>query len=207
MQNGFGDHRIEGIGDKHVPWVHDCKDTDFLVAVDDEVPMRLLRLFNEPAGHAALKDCGVDPELVESLDLLGISGVGNLIASIKFAKYMELTEKDYVVTIATDSMDLYGSRLAELTAERGAYDDYQAQRDLQLRDCINIDNMKELTYYQAKSVHNLKYFTWIEQQGRELAELNRQWYDHDNYWATPLPRPIRSTSSSTSSTSGWGFCS
>jgi cysteine synthase A len=182
LQNGFGDHRIEGIGDKHVPWVHDLKDTDFIVAVDDEVPMRLLRLFNEPDGRRALKDAGVDEALVDSLDLLGISGVGNLIASIKFAKYLELTEDDYVVTIATDSMDLYGSRLAELTAERGVYNGYDAQRDLQLRDDINIDNMKELTYYDAKSVHNLKYFTWIEQQGRELSELNQQWYDHDNYW-------------------------
>ena len=182
LRNGFGGHRIEGIGDKHVPWVHDVKDTDFVIAVDDEVPMRLLRLFNEPTGRRALKDNGVDPALVDSLDLLGISGVGNMIASVKFAKYLELTENDIVVTIATDSMDLYGSRLAELTAERGQYGEHDAQRDLQLVDCIGIDNMKELTYYDAKTVHNLKYFTWIEQQGREVSELNQQWYDHDNYW-------------------------
>lgn len=183
LRNGYGDHRIEGIGDKHVPWVHDCKETDFVIAVDDEHPIRLLRLFNEPLGRAALKAEGVDPELVESLDLLGISGVGNLISSIKFAKYLELTEDDFVVTIATDSMQLYGSRIQELTAERGEYSEADAQRDLELLGGVGIDNMQELTYYDAKTIHNLKYFTWIEQQGRELDELNAQWFEHEKYWA------------------------
>ncbi len=109
--NGFGAHRIEGIGDKHVPWVHDCKETDFVVAVDDEVPMRALRLFNEPTGREALKAAGIDVDLVRNLDLLGISGIGNMVAAVKFAKYNELTENDVVVSIATDSMQLYESRL------------------------------------------------------------------------------------------------
>lgn len=182
LQNGFGDHRIEGIGDKHVPWVHDCKETDFVIAVDDEVPMRLLRLFNEPRGRAALAAAGVPAELAGQLDLLGISGIGNLIAAIKFAKYNELTEKDYVVTIATDSIQLYASRLAELARERGAYTDADAQRDLELINAVTIDRVQELTYYDRKRIHNLKYFTWIEQQGRDLAELKAQWYDHDDYW-------------------------
>ena len=182
LYNGFGDHRIEGIGDKHVPWVHDCKETDFVIAVDDEVPMRLLRLFNEPQGRSALKAEGAPPELVGQLDLLGISGVGNLIATVKFAKYLELTEDDYVVTIATDSMQLYGSRLKELTRERGPYDDRQAQRDLELLNSINISHTKEMGYYDRKTVHHLKYFTWIEQQGRSVRELDAQWYDHDQYW-------------------------
>ena len=182
LQNGFGAHRIEGIGDKHVPWVHDCKETDFVIAVDDEAPIRLIRLFNEPKGREALLAEGVDSQLVSQLDLLGISGVGNMISAIKFAKYMELGEDDYVVTIATDSMQLYESRLRELTAERGEYTDFDAQRDIDLLKGIAIDNMKELSYYDAKSVHNLKYFTWIEQQGRQVEELNAQWYDHDGYW-------------------------
>jgi cysteine synthase len=184
LLNGFGDHRIEGIGDKHVPWVHDLKATDFVIAVDDELPMRLLRLFNEPAGRAALKAEGVNPQLVDQLDLLGISGVGNLLAAVKYAKYNELTANDYVVTIATDSMQLYASRLAELTAQRGAYSEAQAQRDLELLQAVTIDQMAELRYYDRKRIHNLKYFTWIEQQGRDLAELNAQWYDHDNYWGS-----------------------
>ena len=182
LNNGFGAHRIEGIGDKHVPWVHDCKETDFVVAVDDEIPMRALRLFNEPIGRQALSGAGVDDELVKNLDLLGISAIGNMVAAIKFAKYNELTENDVVVSIATDSMQLYESRLNELEQEHGTYTDAQSQRDLQLIEAISIDHTKELSYYDKKAIHNLKYYTWIEQQGREVEELNDQWYDHDNYW-------------------------
>lgn len=182
LNNGYGAHRIEGIGDKHVPWVHNCKDTDFVAAIDDEHSMRLLRLFNEEIGHDVLKANGVDSELVEQLDLMGISGIANVLAAIKFAKYNELTEKDYVVTIATDSMELYGSRVEELSEARGAYNNAQAERDMELILGQSIDNIKELSYYDRKTIHNLKYFTWIEQQGRELEELNAQWYDHDEYW-------------------------
>lgn len=182
LLNGFGDHRIEGIGDKHVPWVHDCKETDFVIAVDDEIPMRLLRLFNEEKGRRALVAEGVPEELVTELDFLGISGIGNLIGAIKFAKYSELKAKDIVVTIATDSMALYGSRLEELSKECGPYTDADAQRDVELAKSITIDHVKELSYYDRKAIHNLKYFTWIEQQGRDISELNEQWYGHDSYW-------------------------
>ncbi len=182
LQNGFGDHRIEGIGDKHVPWVHDLKNTDFVVAVNDELPMRLLRLFNEPKGRSALIDAGVDADLVNQLDLLGISGVSNLLACIKFAKYNELTSDDVVVTIATDSMDLYQSRLTELADHQGTYSHDQAQRDLELLRTVSIDWMQELGYYDRKRIHNLKYYTWVEQQGRDVKELNDQWYDHEAYW-------------------------
>jgi cysteine synthase len=182
LYNGFGAHRIEGIGDKHVPWVHNCKETDFVVAVDDEIPMRLLRLFNEPLGRQAMIASGVDKFLVDSLDLLGISGIGNMVAAIKFAKYSEFTDNDVVVSIATDSMQLYGSRLAELEQERGAYTEAIAYRDLELLNSISMDHTKELSYYDRKAIHNLKYYTWIEQQGRNIQELDAQWYDHDNYW-------------------------
>ena len=182
LNNGFGAHRIEGIGDKHVPWVHNCKETDFVVAVDDEVPMRLLRLFNESLGRQALAKAGVDRSLTENLDLLGISGIGNMVAAIKFAKYNELTEDDVVVSIATDSMQLYESRLGELEQERGPYSEVQAQRDLELISGVAIDHTKELSYYDRKAIHNLKYYTWVEQQGLDVQELNNQWYDHDNYW-------------------------
>jgi len=182
LSNGFGAHRIEGIGDKHVPWVHNCKETDFVVAVDDEVPMRVLRLFNEPLGRQALAAAGVDKSLTENLNLLGISGIGNMAAAIKFAKYNELTEDDVVVSVATDSMQLYESRLGELEQERGVYTEAQAQKDFELISAITTDHTKELSYYDRKAIHNLKYYTWIEQQGRDVEELNKQWYDHDNYW-------------------------
>ena len=182
LYNGFGGHRIEGIGDKHIPWVHNCKETDFSIGVDDEGPMRLLRLFNEPLGRKTLISEGVDEKLVEQLDLLGISSIGNMIAAIKYAKYNELTEDDYIVSIATDSMQLYGSRLGELAQERGVYTDVDAQRDIELLNATAIDHTRELSYYDKKTIHNLKYYTWIEQQGRDVEELNAQWYDNDNYW-------------------------
>ena len=182
LNNGFGDHRIEGIGDKHVPWIHDCKNTDMVMAVNDEVAIRLLRLFNESAGRKCLTHYGVDPGFVEQLDSMGISCITNIISAIKFAKYYELTEEDYVVTILTDSMELYGSRLDELTLERGDYTEIDAHKDFQLLMDTSIENMIELTHYEKKRIHNLKYFTWIEQQGREMDELNQQWYEHETYW-------------------------
>jgi cysteine synthase len=93
LRNGFGEHRIEGIGDKHVPWIHNIKNLDFVIAVDDETPISLMRLFNEPAGKKYLKSKGVDTALIDMLDLLGISGIGNLVTAIKFARYYELGEQ------------------------------------------------------------------------------------------------------------------
>ncbi|GAG95301.1 unnamed protein product, partial [marine sediment metagenome] len=129
-----------------------------------------------------LKKYGIEPNIADNLHLLGISSIGNLVAAIKFAKYYEFTEKDHIVTVFTDSMELYGSRLKELSQERGAYNDNNVERDMELLEGISIDNMLELTYYEKKRIHNLKYYTWIEQQQKDLGELNAQWYDHENYW-------------------------
>jgi hypothetical protein len=182
LMNGFGGHRIEGIGDKHVPWIHNLRSTDMVIAVDDEHTLRLLRLFNEPIGRNYLKERGADPDVVDRLDLLGISSMGNLISAIKFAKYYELDSSDIVFTVFTDSMELYGSRLAELADERGSYGERDAVRDYELLCSITTDWMQELGHYDRKRIHNLKYYTWIEQQGREVEELNDQWYDYDRYW-------------------------
>ncbi|MEE8391368.1 MAG: pyridoxal-phosphate dependent enzyme, partial [Anaerolineae bacterium] len=119
--NGFGGHRIEGIGDKHVPWIHNVKHTDLVVSIDDEACMSLVRLFNEPAGRAYLVEQGVPEELVAQLDLLGISSIANVLSSIKFARWYELGENDIVLTVFTDSMELYQSRLRELHEEHGEY--------------------------------------------------------------------------------------
>jgi len=154
-----------------------------VIAVDDNVTMRLFRLFNHEKGKKMLMENGISEELIESLDLLGISGIGNLIASIKLAKYFELKDNDFIVTVLTDSMKLYGSRLKELEEKLGEYREYEACRDMEYLNGINIDNMQELNYYEKRRIHNLKYFTWIEQQGRALDELNDQWYDHENYWS------------------------
>ncbi len=114
LQNGFGAHRIEGIGDKHVPWIHHATNTDHIVGIDDNAVVNLARLFNEPEGRTHLAKSGVPVELVEDLDLLGFSSISNLLSAIKVAKYQELTENDIVLTVLTDSMELYNSRLVEM---------------------------------------------------------------------------------------------
>jgi len=183
LLNGYGGHRIEGIGDKHVPWIHNVRNTDMIIAVDDNDCMNLVRLFNEPEGKEYLDACGIPERIVSDLHLLGISGIGNVLAAVKFAKYFELTSRDVVVTVLTDSMELYQSRLAELREQFGKYSQINAVKDFHRHlMAVKTDNMLELSYYDKKRIHNLKYFTWIEQQGRELAELNAQWYDFPGYW-------------------------
>ncbi|MGM0675252.1 MAG: pyridoxal-phosphate dependent enzyme [Spirochaetota bacterium] len=181
LSNGFGGHRIEGIGDKHVPWIHNLRDTDMVIGVDDERTMRLFRLFNEPAGRDYLKERGVDPAVVDQLDALGISSICNVIAAMKFAKYYELGEEDVVTTVFTDSEALYTSRLAELSKERGPYTRDNAVADFELLDQVGTDSLQELRYEDRKRIHNLKYYTWVEQQGKTLDEINAQWYERD-YW-------------------------
>jgi cysteine synthase A len=183
LENGFGGHRIEGIGDKHIPWIHNLRNTDMVMAIDDEDPMRLIRLFNEPAGRAYLKKQGVSADLVDRLDLLGISGVANLLSSIKFAKYYELGGRDVVLTVLTDSMELYQTRLAELTAEHGPYSEVDAAVDYHARLLgVETDFALDLGYRDRKRIHNLKYFTWVEQLGKSVDELNAQWVDYPAYW-------------------------
>jgi cysteine synthase len=184
LNNGYGDHRIEGIGDKHVPWIHNVKNTDLVIAIDDDDSQHLLRMFNEQEGKAYLaREAGVDPAVVESLSLLGISGIANVLCAIKTAKYYDLTANDVVATVLTDSAVMYGSRVQELAAAEGAYSQLKACADFNrhLRG-IRTDNMEELTYAARKRLHNLKYYTWVEQQGKTAAELDDLWYGYEKSW-------------------------
>jgi cysteine synthase A len=184
LNNGFGDHRIEGIGDKHIPWIHNVKNTDMVIAIDDNDSLGMFRLMNEPAGQGYLREQGVSEDVISKLSWVGISGAANIISCIKFAKYYELTEDDIVITVLTDSAEMYQSRLQEMEAERGqGYSLLDAAIDHN-RNVLGIrtDSMEELTYQSKKRIHNLKYYTWIEQQMYDLDELNAQWYDYDDYW-------------------------
>lgn len=182
LENGFGAHRIEGIGDKHIPWIHNVKNTDAAVAIDDIEPLNLIRLFNETDGRKFLKQQNIEEKLLDNLDLLGISGCSNLLSAIKTAKYYELTSDDIVVTILTDSMELYKSRIIELRDQLGEYNIQKAAVDY-YSTLIGqkIDNFIELGYRDRKKIHNLKYFTWVEQQGKTVEELNKLWYDK-TFW-------------------------
>lgn len=185
--NGFGEHRIEGIGDKHIPWIHNVKNTDVAIAIDDEATMSWIRMFNEEEGQKKLLEEGVSQEIIDQLNLVGISGAANIISAMKFAKYFELNENDVIVTILTDSMEMYQSRLTELNEERGPFTSYDAKGVMERYfKGVEIDNIKELNYYDRKSVHNLKYYTWVEQQGKTYEEILAQW-NNDQYW-TDIPK-------------------
>ncbi len=182
LENGFGAHRIEGIGDKHVPWIHNVKNTDMVVAIDDNSVVNIMRMFNEPAGQAYLARKGVPEEMVCQLNLFGFSGIANTLSAIKFAKYNELGADDVVLTVLTNSMELYNTRIDEYRKTSGEFTDFDAAETF-ARDLHGetTDNLEELSYVDRRRVHNLKYYTWVEQQGKTYNEIQEQWYE-PNYW-------------------------
>jgi hypothetical protein len=145
--------------------------------------MQVIRLFNEPEGQCYLAKMGVPEALIAQLSLLGISGVANLLSAIKMARWYEWGEGDVVMTVLTDSMDLYASRLEELRSERGPFTAEDAAIAYhQHLVGQRTDNMEELSYPARKRVHNLKYYTWVEQQGKTYDEIQAQWFDRA-YWS------------------------
>jgi len=186
---GFGEHRIEGIGDKHVPWIHNVRNTDMVVAVDDEQTMQLMRLFNEPEGHACLQREGVNQRTLDALSQVGISGICNLVASIKTARYYDMGSRDVIFTPLTDAMELYSSRMQEMEATHGPYASNLANQHFgRYLQGITTDHMRELNYADRKALHNFKYFTWVEQQGRSTDELRQLW--DEDFWRQVFSREV-----------------
>lgn len=184
LWSGYGSHRIEGIGDKHVPWIHNLRSTDVVMGIDDAAPMSLIRLFNEPAGQEYLAGIGVEEQVIARLPELGISSVANLLSAIKTARWFELGPRDVVLTMATDSMEMYQSRLREMTEAEGPFtaSDAAVSYARHLLGTSTADFL-ELDHWGRKRIHNLKYFTWVEGQGKDVAELDRQWADPE-YWTS-----------------------
>ena len=176
LQFGFGEHRIEGIGDKHVPWIHNVRNTNLVAAVDDEQTMQLMRLFSEDDGRACLRREGVDEDLLQSLSEIGISGLCNMVASIKTARYYDMGTDDVIFTPITDSMELYASRMQEMQDTHGPYNTHLADQHYgRYLLGTTADNVRELNFADQKALHNFKYFTWVEQQGRTSDELRQLW--------------------------------
>jgi cysteine synthase len=189
LQFGFGEHRIEGIGDKHIPWIHNVRNTDLVAAIDDEQTVQLLRLFNEDAGRECLLGEGVDESTLESLGLLGISSLCNLVAAIKTARYYDMDGRDVIFTPLTDAVSMYSSRLQEMNETHGKYDARLADRHYaRYLQGITTDHLRELNYADQKALHNFKYFTWVEQQGKTSDELRQLW--DEDFWKQTFSQDV-----------------
>lgn len=176
LENGHGEHNIQGIGDKHVPYIHNVMNTDLVVGVSDRSTDTLLVLFNTPEGRRYLVERrGLDPALVARLGDMGFSSICNLLAAIKTAKQLDLGPDDVIVSVATDGAAMYGSELAKATARRfgGRFDQVSAGETFgEALAGAATDHVLELTHAERRRIFNLGYFTWVEQQGVALADFD-----------------------------------
>jgi cysteine synthase len=175
LQNGFGEHNIQGIGDKHVPFIHNVMNTDLVAGVTDHATDTLFMLFNTDAGRAYLIERkGIAPTVVASLSNLGLSGICNLLAAIKTAKHYDLGENDIILTVATDGGAMYASEIAKAGAKyfNNHFDTVSAAEVFgQSLAGVATDHLLELTHAERKRIFNLGYFTWVEQQGVSLEDF------------------------------------
>ena len=175
LYNGFGEHNIQGIGDKHVPLIHNVMSTDLAMAVSDRATDALLVLFNTAVGREYLVTRkGVPAALVESLSHLGLSSICNVVAAIKTAQYYRLGARDLVMTVATDGADMYETEIARITSRQfgGTFDVVQAA-EAWGRNLAGIatDHVLELTSRDRDRIFNLGYYTWVEQQGVPVRDF------------------------------------
>jgi cysteine synthase len=183
--NGYGGHDIQGIGDKHVTWIHNVMNMDAIICLDDIECKKGLQFLTEEPGMDRLVRLGVAPALVETLStIFGISGVCNVLGAIKAAKHYRFGPDDVIVTICTDAIDRYHSVMEEMTRTYGSMDASEAAVRLNaIFHGQKTDWIKDGTPDVRRQWHNLKYYTWVEQQGKTVAELDAQlspswWAEH-----------------------------
>jgi cysteine synthase len=176
LYNGYGEHNIQGIGDKHVPFIHNVMNTDFVIGVSDQASDNLNMLFNTTVGRGYLSQrAGMDQQSLAALGDLGLSSIANILGAIKYAKYMELGPDDAVITVATDGAEMYGTELnqAEKQLGSGRFDELTAA-EVYGRYLMGAatDHMIELDRPGRKRIFNLGYYTWVEQQGVSLQDFD-----------------------------------
>ena len=183
LYNGYGEHNIQGIGDKHVPLIHNVMNSDYVVGVSDEATNNLNLLFNTNEGKDYLKKRkGFDGEFVDRLPEFGFSSIANIIASIKLAKKMKLTKDDAIITVATDGADLYETELAKTKKHFSKRYDQITCAEIFAKnfEAITVDHTLELSQIDKERIFNLGYYTWVEQQGISLEEFeNRR---NQSFW-------------------------
>ncbi len=174
--NGYGAHDIQGIGDKHVTWIHNVMNMDATMCLDDIECKKGMQLLTEEAGwNTLVKRFDVPRDSVEKMStLFGISGVCNVLGAIKTAKFYGMGAQDTIVTICTDNIDRYHSTMEEMTARFGKMDEAEATARAHIFIDQKTDWIKEGTQETHRQWHNLKYFSWVEQQGKTVEELNAQ---------------------------------
>ena len=184
LYNGFGAHNIQGIGDKHIPLIHNVTNSDDAVAISDQATDNLLVLFNTEPGKRRLEGAGVAPDLVNALQHLGLSSIANVLASIKLAKYHAYGTGDVIVTVATDGMELYRSEIEKITErDHGGDFDHTAAAATHARflEGTDTDHVLELGEVGRKRIFNLGYYTWVEQQGIAFstfeARRSQAWWE------------------------------
>ncbi len=186
FNNGYGGHDIQGIGDKHVTWIHNVMNMDALMCIDDMTCKKGLQLLADEAGRETLvKRYSIDPQLTERMgDLFGISGICNILGAIKTAKYYEMGNDDIIVTVATDGLDRYHSVMDNMREHFGVLDEAAAVGRVEsVFHSATTDWIQPGTKAARERWHNLKYYTWVEQQGKIVEELDAQrdqqwWIDH-----------------------------
>ena len=184
LMNGYGEHNIQGIGDKHVPFIHNALNTDYVIAVSDKASDALNLLFNTTVGRGYLASrTGLGQETLGGLADLGLSSIANVLAAIKYAKYQGLGTNDAVLTVATDGSEMYGTELdKESRATFGGNFDGLAAAEVFGRYLLGAttDHMKEMTRPDREGIFNLGYYTWVEQQGVSLADFDAR--RDPNFW-------------------------
>ncbi len=175
--NGYGTHDIQGIGDKHVTWIHNVGNMDALMCIDDMECKKGLQVFAEPAAREVLvKRYGIDAALIDQLSgLFGISSICNILGAIKTAKYYGYGSDDLIVTVATDALDRYHSVMGDMAAMFGTLDEAAAVGRIEsIFHGMRTDWIMDGTRDARERWHNLKYYTWVEQQGKTIEELEAQ---------------------------------
>ncbi|MFN3254894.1 MAG: pyridoxal-phosphate dependent enzyme [Ilumatobacter sp.] len=183
LENGYGEHNIQGIGDKHIPLIHNVTNTDVVVAISDKATDELDLVFNSEAGRAHLARKGVPESVVAQLEHFGFSAICNVLAAIKTAKLLDLGPDDALITVATDGAALYPSERAKLLSTRFGGDFTPADAAEAFGEhlaSVDTDHMIEMTEADRRRIFNLGYYTWVEQQGTpfELFEARR----NQDFW-------------------------
>lgn len=178
LYNGYGEHNIQGIGDKHIPLIHNVMNTDLVAGVSDRSSDALNLLFNDGVGRAYLtRRQQIDPALVNALVNIGLSGNANIIAAIKIAKRLELGASDTIITIATDSAALYDSERRSFLGRHypKGFDEVHAGEVFGHHlQAVADDHLIELTHVDRRRIFNLGYYTWVEQQGVSVTDFDRR---------------------------------